>query len=102
MTTTSQPVFFGRPDTLLGICEAVGRDFGFNPNWLRLAVATPVLFSPALAFGLYGALGVLVLVSRLAFPAPRKARPSATVTQIDASAPAPVEAEVREPLPLAA
>src|SRR3546814_1952448 len=27
---------FRRKDTFFGICEAVGRDFGFNPLWLRL------------------------------------------------------------------
>jgi hypothetical protein len=61
-----------RNDTILGVCEAIGRDFGFNPNFLRIPLAGGVLLSPVAAFGIYFALGIAVLASRLLFPAPRR------------------------------
>jgi len=41
--TTPLPL---RNDTILGVCEAIGRDFGFNPIWLRLAFIAPLFFAP--------------------------------------------------------
>jgi len=61
-----------RNDTILGVCEAIGRDFGFNPNFLRIPLAGGVLLSPIAAFGIYFALGIAVLASRLLFPAARR------------------------------
>jgi phage shock protein C len=60
---------FTRRDTLFGICEAVGQDFGFNPLWLRLAFVAPLFFFPVQTFVGYFALGLVVLASRLLFPA---------------------------------
>jgi phage shock protein C len=57
-----------RSHTILGVCEAVGEDFGFNPLFLRVPLAAIVLYSPLLAIGAYLALGVVVLLSRLLFP----------------------------------
>src|SRR3546814_20792094 len=37
---------FRRKDTFFGLCEAVGRDFGFNPLWLRLAFIPPLFIFP--------------------------------------------------------
>lgn len=77
-----------RNDTILGVCEAIGQDFGFNPNFLRIPLAGGVLISPLASFGIYFALGLAVLASRLLFPAPRQlAAPQA------ASAPAERSAE---------
>ena len=61
-----------RNDTILGVCEAIGQDFGFNANWLRIPLAGGVLISPIASFGIYFALGIAVLASRLIFPAPRQ------------------------------
>ena len=61
-----------RNDTILGVCEAIGRDFGFHPNWLRVPLAGGVLISPIASFGIYFALGFAVLLSRLIAPAPRQ------------------------------
>ena len=66
-----------RSHTILGACEAVGEDFGFNPTFLRVPFAAIVLYSPLLAIGAYFALGVVVLASRLLFP---KAKDEAVVT----------------------
>ena len=54
-----------RHDTILGVCEAVGQDFGFNPTWLRLAFIAPIFFAPYAAVGAYLGLGVVVAATRL-------------------------------------
>lgn len=64
---------FRRHDTFFGICEAVGQDFGFDPLYLRLAFIAPLFFFPAQTFAAYFALGIVVLASRLIFPAKRRA-----------------------------
>lgn len=69
----SQTAVFWRHDTFLGVCEALGQDFGFNPNWLRVAFALGLLPSPAITLSLYLGLGILVAVSRFAFPARQRA-----------------------------
>ena len=57
-----------RSHTILGVCEAIGEDFGFNPVFLRIPLAASVIWNPMLAIGTYFALGALVLVSRLLAP----------------------------------
>ena len=90
----NNPLF--RHDTLLGVCQALGDDFGFNANWLRIPLASAILFSPAGAVGTYLALGVLVLVARLVFP------PKPVAVEAPAQQPAPtahhefVEQDTRE------
>lgn len=67
MQGEQQNIFF-RNDTIFGVCEAVGSDLGFHPNWLRLAFAAPVYWAPVLTVGIYLALGLVVLATRYAFP----------------------------------
>jgi phage shock protein PspC (stress-responsive transcriptional regulator) len=57
-----------RSHTILGVCEALGEDFGFNPVLLRIPFAASVVYSPLLAIGAYFGLGALVLASRMLFP----------------------------------
>jgi phage shock protein PspC (stress-responsive transcriptional regulator) len=57
-----------RSHTILGVCEAIGEDFGFNPVLLRIPFAASVLYSPLWAIVTYFALGAVVLGSRLLFP----------------------------------
>jgi phage shock protein C len=57
-----------RNDTILGVCEALGQDFGINPNWLRVAFCAPIFWSPVLVISAYFGLGLLVAASRFAFP----------------------------------
>ena len=57
-----------RNDTILGVCEAIGQDFGFNPNWLRLAFCAPIYWNPGLVLAVYLGLGLLVAATRFAFP----------------------------------
>jgi phage shock protein C len=57
-----------RSHTILGVCEAIGEDFGFNPTFLRIPLAAIVLWNPMVAIGAYFGLGAVVLASRLLFP----------------------------------
>lgn len=83
---TSQPSVFARDHTILGICEALGEDFGFNPLLLRVPLAVCLLLNPYAVFATYTGLGVLVAVSRLLAPNPRPA------TAQPAAEPAPAQA----------
>lgn len=72
-----------RADTFLGVCEAVGQDMGFNPNYLRVVFAALIMVNPALTVGAYLALGAVVAVSRWKYPVER--RQSATGTKTAAT-----------------
>lgn len=67
-TATTENVFL-RNDTIFGTCQAIGDDFGFNANWLRIPLASTLLFSPVAGTAAYLGLSVLVLASRLLFRA---------------------------------
>ena len=57
-----------RSHTILGVCEAIGEDFGFNPVLLRVPFAATVLWSPMWSIAAYLGLGLVVLASRFFFP----------------------------------
>ena len=57
-----------RSHTILGACEGLAEDFGFNPVFLRVPLAALVLWSPLMAIGIYFGLAAVVLASRLLFP----------------------------------
>ena len=100
MQVSQSNVLWGRDDTSLGVCAAIGEDFGFNPMFLRLAFAGFLFYNPMAAVGTYFALGVLVLISRLIAPNPRQAaRP---VAEAPVEAAEPVSAENQMELALAA
>lgn len=91
--TAQPPVSSERPpalplrnDTFLGVCEAIGQDLGFNPNFLRVPFAALLLWNPAVIVGLYLGLGVVVAASRWFFPA----------TNAEAAAPASEAAPAAE------
>ena len=96
--TRPQPSVIARDHTILGVCEALGEDFGFNPLWLRLAFALPLMFLPTLVFSLYLGLGAVVLISRLLVRNPRRV----AAPEADEAEAAPVLADNQMPLPLAA
>ena len=58
-----------RNDTMFGVCQAIGEDFGFNPNWLRIALALSFYFAPLAVVGFYIVLGVAVAATRWRYPA---------------------------------
>jgi phage shock protein PspC (stress-responsive transcriptional regulator) len=72
-----------RSHTILGVCEAIGEDFGFNPVFLRIPLAASVIWNPIVAVATYFALGAIVLASRLLFP-----------KKVELVAPAKAETEV--------
>lgn len=90
--TNAKPNLIARDDTLLGVCEALGEDFGFNPLFLRIAFAVSLLWSPLLSVAVYLGVGLLVLLSRWMAPNARRAEVSSTGEP----------ATEAEPLPLAA
>ena len=67
----SQPSLFARDHTFLGVCEGLGEDFGFNPLYLRVAFAVPLIWNPLATLGAYAAVGLVVLASRLLVREPR-------------------------------
>ena len=81
-----------RSYTLLGVCEAIGEDFGFNANYLRVPLGAIVVFNIWAALGVYLLLGMAVLASRMLFPS-RKAAPN-TVN----AAPVPANRDYAEKL----
>ncbi|WP_308517042.1 PspC domain-containing protein [Sphingomonas flavescens] len=54
-----------RSHTILGVCEAIGEEFGFNPVYLRIPFAASVIYSPMMAIAAYLLLGLGVLAARL-------------------------------------
>ena len=70
MTTEKKPNLMKRNDTIFGVCEAPGEDFGFNPQYLRVALILPLFWFPLQMVALYFGLGLFVMISRMLFPAP--------------------------------
>jgi len=82
-------------DNLLGICHAIGEDFGFNPIFLRIPLAVAIIFSAKWTLIAYAAMGVAVLASRLLIRKPKAPKIAAPVVIETASAhrePQPAEA----------
>ena len=83
---------FFRDDTILGVCEALGEDFRFNPIWLRVALSVALIWNPAVIIGGYLAAGAVIFFSRLISPNPRVAAPAETAEAV-AAPQAPVLAD---------
>lgn len=66
MQTTDARPTAAQKDNLFGICHAVGEAFGFNPVFLRVALAVLLLFNPEAMLIVYGTAGLAVLASRVA------------------------------------
>ena len=64
--------FITREDTLLGVCAALGEDFGFNPLWPRMIFAVLLLWNPVVVLSTYFGLFALIVVARLVFPNARR------------------------------
>lgn len=65
-------------DNLLGICHAIGEDFGFNPIFLRIPLAAMIIVNAKWTLIAYAAMGVIVLASRLLIRKP-KAKPASVM-----------------------
>lgn len=62
-----------RDDTLFGVCHALGEDFGFNPNYLRVTLGVLLIWNPVAVIGTYLALALAMTAMRLIVPNPRTA-----------------------------
>ena len=80
--TESLVTLFRRTDTFFGVCQALGDDFGLDPNWLRVGLALPLLFNPAMSFAAYGVLALAVMASRLLVPATKRSAATAAPVAI--------------------
>lgn len=58
------------PDSLFGVCQAIGEDFGFNPFLLRVGFLGLGFFSIPASIAAYALLGIGVAASRWLFPKP--------------------------------
>jgi phage shock protein C len=94
-----QPSLFHRDDTMLGVCQGLGEDFGFNPLFLRAAIPLPLFFYPVETVGGYLVAGMVVLLSRLLAPNPRI---SGTQREDRAAIVEQYEGSTQQPMPLAA
>ena len=88
--TNAKPSLPFRNDTILGVCEAIGQDFGFHANWLRVTLAGLFYFAPVAVVATYLLAGVVVAATRWFVPDQHSAAPQA----------APLAEP--EPLPIAA
>lgn len=95
MPIASKPPIFDRPETIFGVCEALGDDFGISAHWFRAALFVLVIVWPVATLAAYLGLAVVILATRLAFPDVR-----APVVEVPAmvepvAAAEPVEEEMR-------
>ncbi|MFP5329526.1 MAG: PspC domain-containing protein [Alphaproteobacteria bacterium] len=92
-----EPALPLRSDTILGVCEAVGEDLGFHPNWLRIPFAALILWNPPVIIAAYLLLGLVVAATRWLFPVEPK---TAGAKAVERSRPEPaaevVDADEKE------
>ena len=67
---STQPSLIRRQHTVLGVCEGIGEDLGFNPVILRILFAGGVYFAPVAVIGTYFFLGAALALARWAYPVP--------------------------------
>jgi phage shock protein C len=61
---------FFRDDTMFGVCEGIGEEFGFNANFLRVPFAAGILWNPVAIVGIYLGLGAALALARWIYPKP--------------------------------
>jgi phage shock protein PspC (stress-responsive transcriptional regulator) len=87
---TDKPNLFLRQDTLLGACQGIADDLGIDALWLRVPLATSILFDPRIAFGAYALMCVLVFATRMIWPVKTKAVVASKVAAETEAAPVAV------------
>lgn len=65
---TYQPA--ARNDTMLGVCQSLGEDFGIHPNILRVAFGVGLIVVPMAVVSAYLVLAVVVALNHWLFPKP--------------------------------
>lgn len=87
-------------DNLLGICHAIGEDFGFNPIFLRIPLAMALIADAKWTLIAYAAMGMAVLASRLLV---RRPKPTpAAMSAVPVAEPARDQGETEPEMALAA
>jgi len=71
-----QPTDAPHKDNIFGVCAALGEDFGFNPFYLRAALAVMLLVSPEIMLITYAVAGIVVLASHLLVRPKRAPKPA--------------------------
>jgi phage shock protein C len=94
----TRPNLFFRDDTIFGVCEGLGEEFGFNPNFLRVPFAAGILWNPAAIVGIYLGLGAALAMARWMYPKP----PAATASRLTAELTAAHADNQADPLSIAA
>jgi phage shock protein C len=74
-----------------GVCAAIGADFGFNPDILRVLLAAGLLWRPLVVLSAYGFAALLMLAGRLLFPV--RKTPARAVTLPPEMVAQPIEEE---------
>ncbi len=60
-------------DDIFGVCAALGRDFGFNPLFLRITLGVLLLWNPVVVLSAYAVTGLVVAFTHWVAPDPRRA-----------------------------
>lgn len=94
----TRPNLFLRHDTILGVCQGLGEEFGVNPNFLRVPFAAGILWNPLAIFGIYLGLGAALALARWIYPKP----PVATAPRLTAEGAAAHADNEADPLSIAA
>jgi phage shock protein C len=87
-----------RSDTMFGVCEALGQDFGISANWFRVGFAFAVIYNLEYAAIAYAGVGALVLLSRLVYPGRAVAETDTDTAHEAAEAIAPAKPPVETPV----
>lgn len=77
MQADTTPLPF-RHDTLLGVCEGLGRTLGINPNIPRIIFGVLLLWNPVIVACGYVAIGLLLALVHWLVPDVRAAAPDAS------------------------
>lgn len=85
-----EPSLFARPDTMFGVCQGLGEDFGVSPTWFRIGFASAVIFNIEMAIAAYVGVGVIVALVRLIHRSPRKLVAVVPVVEVAEATPAAV------------
>ena len=74
-----------RNDTILGVSQGLGEDFGISPNYFRVLFCGLMFWNVAIAIGAYLGAGVVVAVSRYFIPAQKMVVQRETASVAEAS-----------------
>ena len=59
-----------RNDTMLGVCQSLGEDFGIHPNILRMAFGVGLIVVPVAVIVAYVAMAAVVAITHWICPRP--------------------------------